>query len=104
VKLLQTESAILGFAAYNAVEMEANRKKKLITVLVVVLFLPVLLVLAMVFLVPVFANLFFGLGVELPIPTRIVMGHPPYGWVYLAVLLLVLAATVARRWSARRPH
>jgi type II secretory pathway component PulF len=85
--------------------MEANRKKKLlIAVLAVVLLLPVLLVLAMVFMVPVFANLFFGLGVDLPIPTRIVMGRTPYVWVYLAVLLAILAAAFARRRSAGRHH
>lgn len=85
--------------------MEASHKRKgLITVLVVLLFLPVLLLLTLIFLVPVFANLFVGLGVDLPIPTRIVMGRPPYAWVYLAVLLLVLAAAVVRRWSAGRHH
>jgi type IV pilus assembly protein PilC len=87
------------------IQMEASGKKKgLIIVLAVVLFLPVLLVLTLIFLVPVFANLFGGFGVELPIPTRIVMGHPPYAWVYLAVLLLVLATAVVRRWSAGRHH
>jgi type II secretory pathway component PulF len=85
--------------------MEASHKRKgLITVLVVVLCLPVLLVLTLLFLVPVFANLFGGFGVELPIPTRIVVGRPPYAWVYLAALLLVLAAAMVRRWSARRHH
>jgi type IV pilus assembly protein PilC len=42
----------------------------------------------MIFVVPIFANLFAGLGVELPLPTRIVMGTSKfmgrYWWIAIA--------------------
>ena len=47
----------------------------------------------MIFVVPIFANLFAGLGVDLPLPTRIVMGTSRFLGRFWYVFILALAAT-----------
>ncbi len=47
----------------------------------------------MIFVVPIFANLFAGLGVELPLPTRIVMGTSRFLGRFWWVFLLFLVGT-----------
>jgi type IV pilus assembly protein PilC len=54
------------------------------------------------FVVPIFANLFLGLGVELPLPTRIVMGLSAFvgrfWWLFIAsAVLLVFAIKQIRK-------
>ncbi len=47
----------------------------------------------MIFVVPIFANLFAGLGVELPLPTRIVMGTSKFLGRFWYVFILFLVGT-----------
>ena len=47
----------------------------------------------MIFVVPIFANLFAGLGVDLPLPTRIVMGTSKFLGRFWYVFILTLVAT-----------
>ena len=47
----------------------------------------------MIFVVPIFANLFAGLGVELPLPTRIVMGTSKFLGRFWYVFILFLGGT-----------
>jgi type II secretory pathway component PulF len=78
--------------------METKRGTRLLSILLwTALGLPLLLIFTMVFLVPIFANLFGGFGIDLPIPTRIVAHLSPYDWVYLAGVLLLAVVIVARK-------
>jgi len=47
----------------------------------------------MIFVVPIFANLFAGLGVELPLPTRIVMGTSKFLGRFWYVFIVFLVGT-----------
>jgi type IV pilus assembly protein PilC len=47
----------------------------------------------MIFVVPIFANLFAGLGVDLPLPTRIVMGTSKFLGRFWYVFILFLGGT-----------
>ncbi len=56
--------------------------------------------------VPVFASLFAGLGVELPLPTRIVIGASNFigGWGGAAVVILLVATGVALKAAYGTPN
>src|SRR5262249_58530271 len=58
----------------KAVKLKAAVKSALIYPVSVISIAIIVVGALMIFVVPIFANLFVGLGVALPLPTRIVMG------------------------------
>jgi type II secretory pathway component PulF len=53
-------------------------------------------------IIPIFANLFQGLGVELPLPTRLLLAT--YRWLLPLNLAAMIAFDVAIQLSARQIH
>ena len=89
--ILDTILQRLSTYVEKAVKLRAAVKSALIYP-VSVISIAVLIVGALLkFVVPIFANLFAGLGVELPMPTRIVMGLSAmvsnFWWVFAALLI-----------------
>jgi len=70
------------------VKLKAAVKSALIYPVSVIGIAVVIVACLMIFVVPIFANLFAGLGVDLPLPTRIVMGISSFmqrfWWVFIA--------------------
>jgi type IV pilus assembly protein PilC len=57
----------------------------------------------MIFVVPIFANLFAGLGVDLPLPTRIVMGTSnALGFFVFKLWFVWIPGTIAFVWGFRQ--
>src|ERR1051326_5426372 len=56
------------------------------------------------FVVPIFANMFAGLGVDLPLPTRIVIGLSTFvGKFGFVIVILLVAAVFALRYLYQNP-
>ena len=98
------DTILIRISSYveKAVKLKAAVKSALIYP-VSVISIAVLIVGALLkFVVPIFANLFAGLGVELPLPTRIVMGLSAFvsnfWWVVvLFIVILVVAVKQIRK-------
>src|SRR5213082_107915 len=80
----------------KAVRLKAAVKSALIYPVDVVSIAVLIVGALLKFVVPIFANLFVGLGVELPLPTRIVMGLSEFvqhfWWVVFAVIIAAFFA------------
>ena len=70
--------------------MESQPIRLLKSSLKVAFFAVLFLFVGMVFLVPIFANLFTGLGVDLPFPSAWIRAMP--GWLLLVVGILTMVA------------
>jgi type IV pilus assembly protein PilC len=73
----------------KAVKLKAAVKSALIYPVSVISIAVLVVGALMIFVVPIFANLFAGLGVELPLPTRIVMGTSKFLGRFWYVFLLL---------------
>jgi type IV pilus assembly protein PilC len=80
----------------KAVKLKAAVKSALIYPVSVISIAIIVVGALMIFVVPIFANLFAGLGVDLPLPTRIVMGTSKFmgrfWWVGIGALVVVFFA------------
>ena len=101
------DTILIRISSYveKAVKLKAAVKSALIYP-VSVISIAVLIVGALLkFVVPIFANLFAGLGVELPLPTRIVMGLSAFvsnfWWV---VVLFIVVLVVAVKQIRKQPQ
>src|SRR3954467_13026806 len=56
------------------------------------------------FVVPIFANLFVGLGVELPLPTRVVMGLSAFvgKWWWIPILVIIALPQIMKQIRANK--
>jgi len=78
----------------KAVRLKAAVKSALIYPIAVVGIATLIVAALLKWVVPIFANLFAGLGVTLPLPTRIVIGLSAFIGAFWWVIIAVLVATV----------
>jgi type IV pilus assembly protein PilC len=97
--ILDTILQRISLYVENAVKLRSAVKSALIYPVSVISIAVIVVGCLLKFVVPIFANLFQGLGVDLPLPTKIVMGlsHAvsSYWWVAMA-LLIVAWVTLAQ--------
>ena len=87
--ILDTILQRLAMYIEKAVKLKAAIKSALIYPVSVISIAVIIVGVLLKFVVPIFANLFAGLGVQLPLPTRIVMGASAFvnsfWWVFLVL-------------------
>jgi type IV pilus assembly protein PilC len=92
--ILDTILQRLATYVEKAVKLKAAVKSAMVYPVAVISIASVIVGGLLKWVVPIFANLFAGLGVELPLPTRIVMGLSAmvgkFGWLVIPLLVLLV--------------
>jgi type IV pilus assembly protein PilC len=92
--ILDTILQRLATYVEKAVKLKAAVKSAMVYPVAVISIASVIVGGLLKWVVPIFANLFAGLGVELPLPTRIVMGLSAmvgkFGWLIIPLLVLLV--------------
>ena len=92
--ILDTILQRLATYVEKAVKLKAAVKSAMVYPVAVISIASIIVGGLLKWVVPIFANLFAGLGVELPLPTRIVMGLSSivgkFGWLIIPLLILLV--------------
>jgi len=84
----------------KAAKLKGQVKSALVYPITIISVACLVIIFMMVFVLPTFANMFKGMGAELPLPTKIVIWMSDMTRKYIIVLLAVLGATIyaIKRW------
>src|SRR5438067_4771519 len=92
--ILDTILTRLSGYVEKAVKMKSAVKSTLIYPVSVISFALLIVAALLKFVVPIFANLFAGLDVELPLPTKIVMGASKFVGDFWWIMIMMLVGTI----------
>ena len=89
----------------KAVKLKSAVKSALIYPVSVITIASFVVGLLLKYVVPIFANMFIGMGAELPLPTRIVVNISNLvGWAWWIVILLMIASVVGIIYIRKSPR